>query len=347
MPPSSNAENDADPAWNRKSIPLLSIAIPTYNRAPVLRQALDRLLPQLRDFSDQIELVLSDNASTDGTPAVLDATAAENVDLRMVVRRNETNIGFFGNFVACRQAATGAYLWLLSDDDFVLPGVVAEVVRCLELRPVAFVYLKSTAGGSALHTDRRLVNDCMRSDHFKLTLISSVIFRNSKQDDPAIIATYQNSPFIGFIFLLRACLESTEAVVIEGASLSGAKAPHSVQNTSEFFRVYGEGMEDAIDYMPRAGFPPSLIRAFRKKYLTGLLLRHFVVKFASVPVGGRVASGAEFETAAAIVHRLYRGLPVYWFTFYPLTLFPFWLLRRALQVKKIILRKSADFPRFS
>ncbi len=326
-----------DAARRRKKIPLLSIAIPTYNRAPVLRQALDRLLPQLKDFSDQIELIFSDNASTDETPAILADAAYQNMNLRMVVHRNETNIGFFGNAVACREAATGTYLWLLSDDDFVLPGVVAEIVRCLESHTLAFLYLKSTTGGSVLRSERQSVNDCMRSDHFKLALISSVVFRNSKQDDQAIITTYHNSPFIGFIFLLRACIESDEVVVIEGASLNCANAVHSVQNIGAFFRVFVEGMEDAIAYMSKVGFSSSMIRAFRKKYLTGLLLRHFVVKFARMSKSDSVVAVVEYETAAAMVHRLYRDLPIYWITFYPLSLVPLRLLRGALQMKNVIL----------
>ena len=51
--------------------PLLSITIPTWNRAPILEIALSQLLPQLIEFKDSIELIISDNCSTDNTSEVI------------------------------------------------------------------------------------------------------------------------------------------------------------------------------------------------------------------------------------------------------------------------------------
>jgi abequosyltransferase len=51
--------------------PILTIAIPTYNRDFILSKALDNLLPQLSIYEDDIELIISDNASTDNTQEVI------------------------------------------------------------------------------------------------------------------------------------------------------------------------------------------------------------------------------------------------------------------------------------
>ena len=56
--------------YNTKSF-LLTIAIPTYNRANILHIALGILLPQINNYSSEIELIISDNASNDNTQKVI------------------------------------------------------------------------------------------------------------------------------------------------------------------------------------------------------------------------------------------------------------------------------------
>ena len=51
--------------------PLLSICVPTYNRSRYLASLLEGLVAQIGDFPHPFELVISDNASTDDTPAVV------------------------------------------------------------------------------------------------------------------------------------------------------------------------------------------------------------------------------------------------------------------------------------
>lgn len=51
--------------------PLLSIAIPTYNRASVLTLCLDTILAQADPFGEEIEILVSNNASTDQTAAII------------------------------------------------------------------------------------------------------------------------------------------------------------------------------------------------------------------------------------------------------------------------------------
>ena len=66
--------------------PLLSICIPTYNRAELLRSALLSLVPQVKESGGEVELVVSDNCSTDDTRRVVEwarqfgpATRAEHL----------------------------------------------------------------------------------------------------------------------------------------------------------------------------------------------------------------------------------------------------------------------------
>ncbi len=113
--------------------PLLSICIPTYNRAELLRSALYSIVRQAADLGGQVEVVVSDNCSPDHTPEVI-AWAETLGPVRY--HRNAENIGAGRNFLQLAQhLAEGEYCWLLGDDDLLREGAVAEVVSALAGHP--------------------------------------------------------------------------------------------------------------------------------------------------------------------------------------------------------------------
>jgi len=92
--------------------PLLSIALPVYNGSRHLREAIDSLLAQ--DVGD-LELVISDNASTDETAAICTEYASK--DSRVRYTCTEQNIGAAANFNRAFQLCSGTYFMWGSDDD--------------------------------------------------------------------------------------------------------------------------------------------------------------------------------------------------------------------------------------
>jgi glycosyltransferase involved in cell wall biosynthesis len=106
--------------------PLVTIGIPTYNRADgYLREALADALAQTYA---PLEIVVSDNASTDATPELVRGLADERV--RYV--RHEANIGGNANFNACLENARGEYFLLLHDDDRIDPDFVAACMEAVD-----------------------------------------------------------------------------------------------------------------------------------------------------------------------------------------------------------------------
>jgi len=105
--------------------PLVTIAIPTYNRAPLLRGCIQAALAQ---SYDNIEVLVSNNASQDDTANVL----AKFSDKRLRVLNQETNIGLLPNWNACLAAASGEYIFFVSDDDKISSQMVEKCVGALE-----------------------------------------------------------------------------------------------------------------------------------------------------------------------------------------------------------------------
>ena len=93
--------------------PLVTIAIPTYNRADYyLQQSLASALSQ---SYQHIEIIVSDNCSTDNTQAFVRSFS----DPRLRYFRHDKNIGANNNFNYCLEQAKGDYFLLLQDDDMI------------------------------------------------------------------------------------------------------------------------------------------------------------------------------------------------------------------------------------
>ncbi len=110
--------------------PNVSIAIPTFDRAATLERAVRSALAQTHD---DLEIVVSDNASTDGTAELLARLAAE--DGRLVVVRQPSNRGMVANIGAVLALASGSRVMLLSDDDWLAPQCIEEALAVLEADP--------------------------------------------------------------------------------------------------------------------------------------------------------------------------------------------------------------------
>lgn len=107
--------------------PTLGIGLPVYNGERYLRQALDSSLEQ--SFTD-FELVILDNASTDGTAAIALEYAAR--DGRIRYHRNAENIGAARNFNLAFELTSGRYFKWAADDDLMRPRFLERCVAALE-----------------------------------------------------------------------------------------------------------------------------------------------------------------------------------------------------------------------
>lgn len=130
--------------------PLLSICIPTYNRAEYLEKSLDSLISQ-PEFA-QIEVVISDNTSMDRTEEVCKSYQKKYPNI--IYFRNEENI-HDRNFPTVLMRATGIYRKLYNDNMLHLPGSLRFLLELIDTykdsKPFLF-FLHGKSGAKKIKT---------------------------------------------------------------------------------------------------------------------------------------------------------------------------------------------------
>lgn len=109
---------------------VVSVGVPTFNRAELLRRSLGSLRQQ--DVPG-LEIVVSDNGSSDRTETVCKEASAADPRIRYV--RQSVNRGAFRNFMETLRMARGMYFMWLGDDDWIGPGYLAECLGHLRANP--------------------------------------------------------------------------------------------------------------------------------------------------------------------------------------------------------------------
>lgn len=126
--------------------PLLSIAIPTYNRAKYLDLCLQRISEEIDSLNEVqrklIEVYVSDNGSTDDTPIVV-SRYQEMLGKKFGVVRTRDNMGMDFNFARCYELAKTPYVWLVGDDDIILPGKLKKVLDVLIGNEIDLLYVNN------------------------------------------------------------------------------------------------------------------------------------------------------------------------------------------------------------
>ena len=114
--------------------PILTIAIPTYNRFETVCANLTRLVPQLTPV---VCVLVIDNASTDGTRDLGEWVRANYPDAPIRVVRNVTNVGAGANVTRCFELVETPWIWTLSDDDPVKPDAIVGILDAIARNPTA------------------------------------------------------------------------------------------------------------------------------------------------------------------------------------------------------------------
>ncbi|MEO1543395.1 MAG: glycosyltransferase family 2 protein [Pseudomonadota bacterium] len=157
--------------------PRVTIGVPVYNGDAYLAEALDSILNQT--FTD-FEVIISDNASTDGTEQICRDYAARDDRVRYI--RQEKNLGAAPNFNLLVPIARGEYFKWAASDDLIAPEFLNYCVEALEKEFDASLAMTQTqiideqGGHVSLHEVNQEFADPEQCKRFKALLPMSTCF---------------------------------------------------------------------------------------------------------------------------------------------------------------------------
>lgn len=183
--------------------PILTIAIPTYNRASYLEINLKQLFQNWQELEQRqsLEILISNNASTDETEAVIKKYEAMGMPIQYY--KNEQNIGADGNFYNCFSKATGKYVWIFGDDELLFNHSLAKIMDVLKNNDIGCLYLEGVSYADTYDLNAynmqptetvKLISsdEYIQKVHFYLTFCTGNIFNKS-----ILPSNFDSKPYIG------------------------------------------------------------------------------------------------------------------------------------------------------
>jgi len=184
----------------------LTVAIPVFNGAATIGLALQSVLAQA---VPGVEVIVSDNCSEDATPALVAEYLRKHACLKYF--RNEKNVGYDRNVDLAMLRAKGRFVWLLGDDDIIMPGGVREILNVIAANPECGVIfancphaIKISKGDGGVC---RTGDEFFARTRFKSGFVSTNIF-NRRLWSEINVAKYLETGWIHIGFLMEALQRS-------------------------------------------------------------------------------------------------------------------------------------------
>lgn len=328
--------------------PLLTLAVPTYNRQGFLATFLAAIAPQIAAEA-RVELLISDNASPDGTLELVRAFQQQQLPIRYL--RNQTNVGADRNILQCFEQASGKYVWICGDDDVVEPSGLARVLAHLEAEPeydLLFLHARGFQGEYSPQIPKSPERvsvfthpeQAARHVHVFFTFISGTIINKDR------VSSFPHRPFddladtnlVQLSWTYTALEHHRRSLMIHTPLIATL-----ANNTGGYalFKVFGANLKRVTEEWISA-------RRVRSAVFRGALLAFFPWFLVKRELGPKFTS----EDPETILRPLFGNYIHYWVFDYPIIKLPpllgrawFFLVRIINRVDKLLGRPLLRLPR--
>jgi abequosyltransferase len=324
--------------------PLLTIALPTYNRALDLLRLLTALAPQLAGHPE-VEVFIYDNASTDSTAEMVAQFLTPDTPIRYY--RQQENLGLDKNFVTCHQLARGKYFWICGDDDVLLPGGLDLILSHLSnaADELDILYLSSypfTSDYLAERTCDRLnrLHHTFTSAakltyalHINFTFISGIItnrqrFLQLPHEDPA---TFLGTSLVQLSWTLPLLRQHRRSRIL-WTRIVASKAGNSGSNSGGYSlsKIFGKNLfEMSTRLLPdRPDLSACIVNLAISRWFPGIILEFRTANNKTM----------RLDETRKVLEPIYRRNFRYWLFTYPALQFPLPLARIWVKITNHLLQ---------
>jgi abequosyltransferase len=251
------------------NLPLLTIAIPTYNRSAALDRCLKCITDQVDNSDWRIEILVSDNCSPDNTGEVVSKYIEHGCRVRYI--RNEENMGIDFNVAQCYKEAAGKFAVAFGDDDILLSGGIDLIINTIQENPDCGVihlnaYAANNLEGSVIPFSKPV--DFINQVHYDITFITANIINRELIDWDNLLAC--RNTFLNHVNLLyEAVFQAPVNIIIRQQLVVGA----GIENSEgyNFYEVFGKNFNQIIKAVEDKQQISGL-----SKHINAQLLIHFL-----------------------------------------------------------------------
>ncbi|UUX96772.1 glycosyltransferase [Aquabacterium sp. J223] len=314
-----------------------------------MQDTLERLGRHPEFMDPRIEVVISDNASTDATSAVV-TSFADRTGKAIRFRRNPTNQGIDGNIHAVSRLATGRYLLLMSDDDLLLPGALGHLLKMVDDTPsLLFCFVN---GGSftgrydpaatlpplvplqaPLYTDDP--NELLTTIGVWSTFISSFfVERQAWLNVPNAEAFIGSDIYLTHVLFRLLARERPRPSSVTATQWLAARAEYT--GSFRVFHAFGHSLLKLLTHdAPAIGLDPAAMRRIKLQIIRRAL-PPMVLMVRSLEGRPRALVAPELLSLLRYTWRE----PLAWVFLLPVALLPLPVLQRLMRFKRKLLKRS-------
>lgn len=301
---------------------LLTIVIPTFNRAVSVSRLLAGIESEVTRLAHEVDVIIGNNASTDETQQVL-------VDFKQrhpsaIVIQHEQNLGAEENFCRCIDASRSRYFWIIGDDDLPKKGLVTRVVDFLRSKEPDLLYLSSEwkldiSGESEAHADVQSEPVFYSAEAFTrkvnvwVTFISGFVVRQEllHQLDPEFsIRRFSNTGLVQLGWVLPMLMHGRKLAYCSSRDVL------ATSNNSGGYKVLTVFATNLPKILIAACGPRSRIRSIVQRHLVWEYLPQLIWAFRFKSKGRFIADDALSALAPV------RESTAYWLLLRPLLVLP-------------------------
>jgi len=288
---------------------ILTIGIPTYNRASDLDKCLSSLLNQVQEFEEYIEIFISDNNSEDQTSEIVQKYVSSGFKINLF--RQKQNVGMDKNFATLYEKCQTKYLWLFSDDDILLPDGLNKIMHILKHKEAGVLYLNNYWYDKQIDFSKIEINEPIKyveyNDSIKFvervnywfTFLTGNIINKDIIKDKIDIYEFDQTYLLQLSWVIPAVFQGISSFVIENTVLA-CKA----NNTGGYklYKVFGKNFNYVMDKLIKKGYDKRL-----KKIINYHLINNFFPAFLC-----NNSKNFEKENYFSILFPIFWKYPIFW-----------------------------------
>lgn len=263
---------------------LLTIGIPTYNRKECLRNCLLALMPQVKNYTEKITVLVSDNASTEDNYEVINEFLKNGFEIEYF--KHSENLGMDGNFISIYEKAQTKYVWQLSDDDILVENGLRRVMDILmTYSDIGALYIENKWFNNEIdyskfdlscESELTIYNEpieYIKRVNYWVTFISAHIVNKNLLYNKINASEFKGTFLALLSWTIPSCFQGNGSIVLEVPILAcRAKG----QGGYKFVKVFAKNMNYVLKEIIKKGYPYK-IRSTINYYLLKDYFSQFII----------------------------------------------------------------------